>query len=60
MPGRAVPPFRARVRGVVLLNPVEYKPARRVWIREVLIGAAAGIVSNLVLEALAAAARLLI
>lgn len=42
------------------MNPVEYKPARRCWIREVLVGVAAGVVSNLVLEGLAAAARLLV
>jgi hypothetical protein len=41
------------------MNPVEYKPARRTWLREILVGAAAGIVSNLVLEVLAAVARLL-
>ena len=41
------------------MNPVKYKPARRVWVREVLVGAAAGIISSLVLEVLAAAARLL-
>ncbi|MDX2701567.1 hypothetical protein PV350_01725 [Streptomyces sp. PA03-6a] len=43
-----------------MINPVEYKPARRTWIREVLVGAAAGVVSNLVLAALTAAARLLV
>ncbi|MFS8201191.1 DUF6408 family protein [Streptomyces sp. CWNU-52B] len=42
------------------MNPVECTPARRPWIREILVGAAAGIISNLVLECLAAAARLLI
>ncbi|MEU2730317.1 DUF6408 family protein [Streptomyces griseoviridis] len=42
------------------MEPVEYKPARRSWIREILVGAAAGVVSNLVLEALAAAAHLLV
>jgi flagellar biosynthesis protein FliR len=41
------------------MNPVEYKPVRRPWIREVLVGAAIGVVSNLVLELLTAAARLL-
>ncbi|MFE2881367.1 DUF6408 family protein [Streptomyces graminifolii] len=41
------------------MNPLEYKPARRPWVREVLVGAAAGVVSNLVLATLAAAAHLL-
>lgn len=39
------------------MNSAEYKPARRGWIREVLVGTVAGIVSGLVLEALAAAAH---
>ncbi|WP_235978640.1 DUF6408 family protein [Streptomyces lycii] len=42
------------------MNPVEYKPARRVWYREVLIGATAGLLSDLVLESLAAAAYWLV
>ncbi|WP_244181436.1 DUF6408 family protein [Streptomyces curacoi] len=42
------------------MESVEYKPARRPWIREILAGAAAGLISNLVLEALAVAARHLI
>ena len=42
------------------MEPVEYEPARRPWIREILVGAAAGVVSNRVLEALAAAAHLLV
>lgn len=42
------------------MNPVEYKPARRPWIREIMVGAAAGVISNLVLAMLAAAARLLV
>ncbi|WP_327400046.1 hypothetical protein OG194_07405 [Streptomyces sp. NBC_01288] len=41
------------------MNPLEYKPACRPWVREVLVGAAAGVVSNLVLAMLAAAAHLL-
>ncbi|MFI1097360.1 DUF6408 family protein [Streptomyces sp. NPDC020917] len=41
------------------MNPVEYKPARRTWFREVLVGAAGGVMSSLVLELLTAAARLL-
>ncbi|GAA2454023.1 DUF6408 family protein [Streptomyces macrosporus] len=39
------------------MNPVEYKPARRGWGREVLVGTVAGIISGLVLDALAAAAH---
>lgn len=41
------------------MNPVEYKPARRIWLRKILIDVATGIVTNLVLAALMAAARLL-
>lgn len=41
------------------MNPVEYKPARRAWFREVLVGAAGGVISGLVLEVLTAAAHLL-
>ncbi|MFJ5838031.1 DUF6408 family protein [Streptomyces shenzhenensis] len=41
------------------MNPVQCKTARRPWIREILVGAAAGVLSNLVLATLAAAARLL-
>ncbi|MCF2525860.1 DUF6408 family protein [Yinghuangia soli] len=29
------------------MNPFEHKPARRTWIREILIGAAAAIVADL-------------
>ncbi|MFC8085148.1 DUF6408 family protein [Streptomyces sp. NPDC057340] len=39
------------------MEPVEYKPARRPWIREILAGVAASVISNFVWEALAAAAR---
>jgi flagellar biosynthesis protein FliR len=42
------------------MEPFECEPARRPWIREILVGVAAGVVSNLVLETLAAAARHLI
>ncbi|MER5575674.1 hypothetical protein SAMN06272771_2252 [Streptomyces sp. Ag82_O1-12] len=42
------------------MEPVEYKPARRPWIREILVGAVASVISNLVWEALSAAARHLI
>ncbi|MER7984317.1 DUF6408 family protein [Streptomyces noursei] len=42
------------------MEPVEYKPARRPWIREILAGVAASVISNLVWEALAVAARHLI
>ncbi|WP_220131187.1 DUF6408 family protein [Streptomyces sp. PT12] len=41
------------------MNPVEYKPARRIWI-DILIGATAGVLSNVVLAVLAEAARLLV
>ncbi|GAA5707258.1 MULTISPECIES: DUF6408 family protein [Streptomyces] len=41
------------------MNPVEYKPARRIWFRKILIDVAAGIVTNLVLAALVAVVRLL-
>ncbi|MEU9217486.1 hypothetical protein RKD37_003660 [Streptomyces ambofaciens] len=39
------------------MEPIEYKPARRPWIREILVGVAASVVSNLVWETLAVAAR---
>jgi hypothetical protein len=42
------------------MEPVEYKPARRPWIREILADAAAIVISTLVLEALAVAARHLV
>jgi hypothetical protein len=42
------------------MEPVECKPVRRPWIREILAGVAASVISNLVLEGLAAAARHLI
>lgn len=42
------------------MDPVECTPARRPWIREILTGAAATVISSLVLEGLAAAARLLV
>ncbi|WP_343243715.1 DUF6408 family protein [Streptomyces sp. SID13726] len=42
------------------MEPIEYKPARRPWIREILVGVATGVISNLVLDALAAAVRHLI
>ena len=57
--GRSLP-FRTHVEEWSRMNPVEYKPARRPWIREIMVGAAAGVISNLVLAMLAAAARLLV
>ncbi|MEU6603795.1 DUF6408 family protein [Streptomyces shenzhenensis] len=42
------------------MTPVEYKPPRRTWFREVLIGVAAGVLSELVLRALVATAHLLV
>ncbi|WP_438485432.1 DUF6408 family protein [Streptomyces sp. S186] len=41
------------------MTSVEYKPARRDWIREILIGIATGVVSHLVVTALDAMASLL-
>ncbi|MFE2022476.1 DUF6408 family protein [Streptomyces sp. NPDC059499] len=41
------------------MNPVEYKPARRIRFRKVLMDVAVGVVSNLVVAALMAAAHLL-
>ncbi|WP_407111532.1 DUF6408 family protein [Streptomyces sp. DSM 116494] len=40
------------------MNPVEYKPARRNRLREILVDVAAGVVTQLVVAALTAAARL--
>ncbi|WP_019710836.1 DUF6408 family protein [Streptomyces xinghaiensis] len=42
------------------MDPAEYKPARRNWIREILTGVAVGLLSDLLLEMLVAAARLLV
>lgn len=41
------------------MNPVEYKPARRTWFRKALVDVAIGVVSNLLVAALVAAAHLL-
>ncbi|SFT29900.1 DUF6408 family protein [Streptomyces sp. ok210] len=41
------------------MNPVEYKPARRIWLRKILIDVATNIVTNLAVASLVAAARLL-
>ncbi|MEU1016145.1 DUF6408 family protein [Streptomyces sp. NPDC005898] len=41
------------------MNPAEYGPARRVWFRKVLTDVAIGVVANLVVAALTAAAHLL-
>ncbi|WP_254706653.1 DUF6408 family protein [Streptomyces lunaelactis] len=40
------------------MNPVEYKPARRVRLRKMLVDVAVGVVTNLLVAALMAAARL--
>ncbi|MEU0288519.1 DUF6408 family protein [Streptomyces sp. NPDC006147] len=40
------------------MNPVEYKPARRHRLREILVDVAAGVVTQVVVTALVAAARL--
>ncbi|MFJ2305544.1 DUF6408 family protein [Streptomyces sp. NPDC087787] len=41
------------------MNPVEYTPARRHLLREILVNVAAVVVTQLVVTALVAAARLL-
>ncbi|MBY8868856.1 hypothetical protein K7787_24345 [Streptomyces sp. RCPT1-4] len=41
------------------MNPVEYKPARRDRLREILVDVAAGVATQLVVAGLTAAARLL-
>ncbi|MGW3690955.1 DUF6408 family protein [Streptomyces sp. NPDC005125] len=41
------------------MNPVEYKPARRIWLRKILIDVATKIVTDLLVASLVAAARLL-
>ncbi|MFI6766005.1 DUF6408 family protein [Streptomyces sp. NPDC050355] len=41
------------------MNPVEYKPARRNRLREILVDVAVGVITNLVMMALSAAAGLL-
>jgi hypothetical protein len=40
------------------VNPVEYEPARRNRLREILVDVTVGVVANLVVAALTAAARL--
>ncbi|MFD4114132.1 DUF6408 family protein [Streptomyces niveus] len=40
------------------MNPVEYKPARRNRLREILVDVAVGVVANLLVAALIAAAGL--
>ncbi|QCX79648.1 hypothetical protein C9F11_30285 [Streptomyces sp. YIM 121038] len=40
------------------MNPVEYKPARRHRLREILADVAVGVVTNLMVACLIAAARL--
>ncbi|WP_226485500.1 DUF6408 family protein [Streptomyces parvulus] len=41
------------------MNPVEYKPARRHRLREILVDVAAGVVTQVAVTALVTAARLL-
>ncbi|MFE1775929.1 DUF6408 family protein [Streptomyces sp. NPDC059008] len=41
------------------MNPVEFKPARRNRLREILVDVAIGVTANVVVAALTAAARLL-
>ena len=60
MPGRAVLPFRTHIMEWASMERVEYKSAPSPWLREILYGAAASVISNLVWEALAVAARHLI
>ncbi|MFJ7344083.1 DUF6408 family protein [Streptomyces sp. NPDC101110] len=40
------------------MNPVEYKPARRDRIRQILVDVTVGVITNLVVAALAVVARL--
>ncbi|MFE6171739.1 DUF6408 family protein [Streptomyces sp. NPDC056464] len=40
------------------MNPVEYKPARRDRIRQILVDVAVGVITNLLVTALAVVARL--
>ncbi|MFF9478371.1 DUF6408 family protein [Streptomyces sp. NPDC014733] len=40
------------------MNPVAYKPARRNWLREILVDVAVGVIANVVMTGLTAAARL--
>ncbi|MFJ5712280.1 DUF6408 family protein [Streptomyces sp. NPDC093105] len=42
------------------MNPVEYKPARRNRVRRILFDVTVGVVANLVVAALTAAARLVL
>ncbi|MFI6561147.1 MULTISPECIES: DUF6408 family protein [unclassified Streptomyces] len=40
------------------MNPVEYKPARRDRIRQILVDVAVGVITNLLVTALTVVARL--
>ncbi|WP_222946943.1 DUF6408 family protein [Streptomyces sp. TRM49041] len=40
------------------MNPVEYKPARRDRIRQILVDVTVGVITNLLVTALAVVARL--
>ncbi|MDT0439563.1 DUF6408 family protein [Streptomyces sp. NPDC005840] len=42
------------------MEPIEYKPARRPWVREILVGTATNVIAALVVAAVLAAARHLI
>lgn len=59
MSGRTSLPFRLTAVEWFRMNSVECKSARRTWIRGVLVDIAAGLVTNLVVAALAAVAHLL-
>lgn len=52
-------PFPAHTKEWSRMNPVEYAPARRHRLRKVLYDVALGVVANLVVAALTAAASLL-
>ncbi|WP_324614347.1 DUF6408 family protein, partial [Streptomyces kebangsaanensis] len=59
MPGRAVPAIpSSHAKEWMHVNPVEYKPARRNRLREILVDVAAGVATQLVVAGLTAAARL--
>ncbi|WP_369262983.1 DUF6408 family protein [Streptomyces sp. R35] len=58
MPGRAVPAIPSSGLGVDTVNPVEYKPARRDRLREILVNVVVGVAVNLMVAALTAAAHL--
>lgn len=59
MSGRTSLPFRLTTVEWFRMKSVECKSARRTWIRRVLVDIATGLVTNLVVAALAAVAHLL-